>query len=121
MNGNKHLYKCWQRGFKCFQWSRGIYSKAPAEAVLRVTQKSLEIATGRDFDFSKISVKGKDIAPLYSYLTQKSENGVLDTKMMWNFQKFLISRNGTVIRFVSPSTSVNDAGVMSDIDKALAE
>ena len=72
--------------------------------------------------FSKISVKpGKNIHPLYSYLTQKSENGVLDAKVTWNFQKFLISKNGTVIRFVSPRTSVDDAEVMSAIDKAIAE
>jgi len=71
--------------------------------------------------FSKISVKGKDIAPLYSYLTQQSQNGVADAKVTWNFQKFLISRKGTVISSVSPQTSVNDAKVMSAIDAALAE
>ena len=71
--------------------------------------------------FSKISVKGKDIAPLYSYLTQKSENTVLDAEVKWNFQKFLISKNGTVITSVSPKTSVNNAEVINAIDKALAE
>ncbi|MES2622124.1 MAG: glutathione peroxidase [Bacteroidota bacterium] len=70
--------------------------------------------------FSKISVKGKDIAPLYSYLTQQSQNGVADAKVTWNFQKFLISRKGTVISSVSPHTSVNDVKVMSAIDAALA-
>jgi glutathione peroxidase len=71
--------------------------------------------------FSKISVKGKDIAPLYTYLTQKSENGVLDAPVKWNFQKFLISRKGTVLTSVAPSTSVNDTQVISAIEKALAE
>jgi glutathione peroxidase len=71
--------------------------------------------------FSKISVKGKDIHPLYSYLTQKSQNGSIDADVKWNFQKFLISKNGTVLTSISPKTSVNDAGVMSAIDKALAE
>src|SRR3954466_3986609 len=71
--------------------------------------------------FSKISVKGKDIDPLYSYLTQKSENGNVDAEVKWNFQKFLISKNGTVVTSISPKTSVNDATVMSAIDKAIAE
>ena len=71
--------------------------------------------------FSKISVKGKDIAPLYSYLTQKSENGVIDAPVKWNFQKFLIGKNGTVITSVAPGTSINDESVMKAIDKALAE
>jgi glutathione peroxidase len=71
--------------------------------------------------FSKISVKGKDIDPLYSYLTQKSQNGVIDADVKWNFQKFLISKNGTVITSISPKTSVNDEKVMAAIDKALKE
>lgn len=71
--------------------------------------------------FSKISVKGKDIAPLYTYLTKKSENGLVDADVKWNFQKFLISKNGEVIQSVAPGTSVNDASVMKAIEKALAQ
>jgi len=71
--------------------------------------------------FSKISVKGKDIAPLYSYLTQKSENGLIDAKVGWNFQKFLVDKNGTVITSIAPGTSVNDEAAMKAIEKALAE
>ncbi len=71
--------------------------------------------------FSKISVKGKDIAPLYSYLTQKSENGVIDAKVGWNFQKFLVGKKGTVISALAPGTSVNDEAFMKAIEKALAE
>lgn len=43
---------------------------------------------------AKISVKGKDIAPLYKWLTEKSENGHKDAKVDWNFQKFMIDENG---------------------------
>ena len=71
--------------------------------------------------FSKISVKGKDIAPLYSYLTKKSENGIIDAPVKWNFQKFIIKRDGTVSQSISPFTSVNEAEVVSAIEKALAE
>jgi glutathione peroxidase len=42
----------------------------------------------------KISVKGKDIHPLYKWLTTKSENGVMDSEVRWNFQKYLIDENG---------------------------
>ena len=71
--------------------------------------------------FSKISVKGSDIAPLYSYLTQKSENGVLDAPVKWNFQKFLIGRNGMVITSIGNRTSVNDESAMKAIEAALAQ
>ena len=45
---------------------------------------------------SKISVKGDDMDVLYKWLTQKTENGVLDAPVMWNFQKFLIDEKGHV-------------------------
>ena len=53
---------------------------------------------------AKISVKGKDMAPLYKYLTEKSENGILDAPVSWNFQKFMIDENGHVVAFAKPST-----------------
>lgn len=52
---------------------------------------------------SKISVKGKDIAPLYSWLTIKAENGVMDAPVKWNFQKFMIDENGKLAGTVPPS------------------
>jgi glutathione peroxidase len=50
----------------------------------------------------KISVKGDDIHPLYKWLTSKSENGVIDAEIKWNFQKFMIDENGNLIDVVSP-------------------
>lgn len=52
---------------------------------------------------SKISVKGKDIHPIYKWLTEKSENGVMDAPVKWNFQKFLIDENGNLVDFVPPA------------------
>jgi glutathione peroxidase len=52
---------------------------------------------------AKISVKGKDIAPLYDWLTNKAENGVMDAPVKWNFQKFMIDENGNLAGVVSPS------------------
>lgn len=42
---------------------------------------------------------------IYQWLTQKSKNGVLDTKIKWNFQKFLIDENGKLIGTLSPTVS----------------
>ncbi len=52
----------------------------------------------------KISVKGKNIHPLYSYLTQKSENGILNAPVSWNFQKFMIDETGHVVGYTKPAT-----------------
>lgn len=54
----------------------------------------------------KISVKGKDIHPVYEWLTQKEKNGVMDAKVQWNFQKFLIDEEGNLIKMIPPKESV---------------
>ena len=46
---------------------------------------------------AKISVKGKDMAPIYQWLCNKSENGVMDSKVTWNFNKFLLDENGKLV------------------------
>ena len=46
---------------------------------------------------AKIHVKGKEIAPIYKWLCNKSENGVLDAKISWNFNKFLLDEDGKMI------------------------
>lgn len=48
---------------------------------------------------AKVSVKGDDIHPLFSWLTHKSENGVLDAEIKWNFNKFLIDENGKLLAY----------------------
>lgn len=58
--------------------------------------------------FSKISVKGNDISPLYKYLTTKDLNGVLDASVSWNFQKFLIDKDGQIVGSFSPKTTVKE-------------
>src|ERR1043165_1963553 len=63
--------------------------------------------------FSKISVKGDDIAPLYKYLTEKSENGVLDAPVKWNFQKFVIGKDGRVFKSIGPKDRVTDPDALA--------
>lgn len=53
---------------------------------------------------SKISVKGKDQAPIYDWLTTAKLNGVADSKVKWNFQKFLISEDGQWLTYFSTRT-----------------
>jgi len=51
---------------------------------------------------SKISVKGDDTHPVYQWLTQKVENGIMDSEVKWNFQKYMIDENGHLVDMVSP-------------------
>ena len=51
---------------------------------------------------SKISVKGDDMDPLYKWLTTKELNGVMDSDVSWNFQKYMIDENGNLVDMVNP-------------------
>ena len=62
---------------------------------------------------SKISVKGDDMHPLYQWLTQKSKNGVLDSEVKWNFQKYLIDEKGNLVKMVEPKVKPDDAQIVS--------
>lgn len=66
---------------------------------------------------AKISVKGKDIAPLYEWLTEKSKNGKQDASVKWNFQKFLIDENGNWVDVLWSTTSPLSEKITSWIEK----
>ncbi|MCX6248138.1 MAG: glutathione peroxidase [Bacteroidetes bacterium] len=65
---------------------------------------------------SKISVKGKDIDPIYQWLTTKELNGVMDAPVKWNFQKFMIDEKGDLVGEVAPGTSPMTEKIISWIE-----
>ena len=69
--------------------------------------------------FTKIDVKGDNQAPIYKYLTSKTENGLIDSKVSWNFQKYIIGKDGKLIKTYSPPTSVFDAEFIKTVELAL--
>lgn len=66
--------------------------------------------------FQKIMVNGKDESILFTYLKLK-KNGLFSAKIKWNFTKFLVDREGIVIKRYSPS--VNPLKIEKDIEKLL--
>ncbi len=66
--------------------------------------------------YSKISVKGSDIAPLYQYLTQSTGG-----EIKWNFTKFLVGRDGKIIARFEPAVTPDSPEVTAAIQKALAQ
>jgi len=70
--------------------------------------------------FSKISVKGGDQHPLYTFLTNKQSDPEFAGDITWNFNKFLVDRKGNIVaRFSSKDTPESDA-VTAAIEKYLA-
>ena len=66
--------------------------------------------------FAKIDVNGKDAEPLYEFL-KKQKGGFLGNDIKWNFTKFLVSREGTVVERYAPVTKPEK--IESDILKLL--
>lgn len=66
---------------------------------------------------AKISVKGKDMAPVYHWLTEKKLNGKKDASVKWNFQKFLIDENGNWVDSLSSVTSPLSETITSWIEE----
>jgi len=71
--------------------------------------------------FSKISVKGDDIAPLYQYLIRQPTAPQPAGDITWNFEKFLIGRDGQVIARFSPKTQPNDPAVVQAVEAELGK
>ena len=66
---------------------------------------------------SKISVKGKDISEVYQWLTLKDLNGIEDSSVKWNFQKYLISDEGTLVKVIKPKIKPYDPEIINWIEK----
>lgn len=69
--------------------------------------------------FAKISVKGADIHPLYKFLTSKETNPELGGDITWNFNKFLVDRNGKIIARFETREKPEGEKVTQAIEKAL--
>ena len=65
---------------------------------------------------SKINVKGRKVHPLYEFLTQKSKNGVMDSKIKWNFQKYLIDEKGRLAKVILPKQHPLSKGITEWIE-----
>ena len=70
--------------------------------------------------FAKISVDGKDKAPLYQFLTDKTANPKTGGEIPWNFTKYLVDRNGKVLARFDASVEPESKELTSAIERALA-
>jgi glutathione peroxidase len=69
--------------------------------------------------FSKISVKGDDIDPLYKFLTDKESNPQYGGDVKWNFNKFLIDRTGNIVARFEPQVKPESDQMVQAVEKAL--
>jgi glutathione peroxidase len=69
--------------------------------------------------FSKISVKGDDMAPLYQFLTRQKTAPKPAGNVSWNFEKFLVGRDGDVIARFTPKTKPDNKELVAAVQTAL--
>ena len=75
---------------------------------------------GVTFDmFEKIDVNGGNASPLYKHLTKVSTKPKGAGKVSWNFEKFLIDRDGKVVARFQPGLKPDDPKVIAEIEKSL--
>jgi glutathione peroxidase len=70
--------------------------------------------------YSKVSVKGSDQTPLYQYLTKQTPAPIAG-EIKWNFTKFLVDRNGTVVQRFESAVTPDSPEVVSAIEKLLKQ
>ena len=70
--------------------------------------------------FAKVSVRGKEIHPLFNFLTKSEQEPAFRGRITWNFNKFLLSREGQIISRFNSKTRPLDAEVIKTIESALS-
>ena len=68
---------------------------------------------------SKVFITGNNAIPLYRYLTDKGQNPKTGGDLQWNFTKFLIGRDGTILARFAPSVAPEDPALVTAVEKAL--
>jgi glutathione peroxidase len=102
-------------GFPCNQFLR----QEPGSA--QEIQKFCQLNYGVTFDmFAKVEVKGKNACELYRFLTSLDTKPKGAGKIGWNFEKFIIDRNGFVVARFGSGTKPDALEVISIIERELA-
>lgn len=85
-------------------------------------QEFCRVNYGVTFDmFAKVNVKGKEACDLYKTLTALETEPVGPGKISWNFEKFIIGRDGEVVARFSPRTKPDDPAILKVIEAELAK
>ncbi len=64
----------------------------------------------------KVTVKGRGMCEIYKFLTDKKKNKLEDSKVMWNFQKYLLNEEGVLVKVISPTVQPDDSTIVNWIE-----
>jgi len=107
------------RGFEIIAFPSDSFNQEPRSTSEVVTFCSDNFLI--DFPiFEKIDVKGKYQASIYKFLTEKKTNRKFHGVITWNFEKFLIGKNGKILARFEPAITPDDPVIANSIEEALA-
>lgn len=66
---------------------------------------------------AKLNVKGKDMAPIYHWLTKKEYNNYDNSSVKWNFQKYLLDEKGNLVGIYSSKVKPDDPELVKAIEQ----
>jgi len=117
----QELYKKYKdRGFEIIAFPSNSFTQEP-----RTTQEVVVFCSDNflvDFPiFEKIDVKGEYQASIYKFLTDKKTNSKFPGVIKWNFEKFLIGKDGKILARFNPEIKPDDPIISSSIEEALAQ
>ncbi len=108
------------RGFEIIAFPSDSFNQEP-----RTTQEIIAYCTDSFLVtfpiFEKIDVKGKFQASIYKFLTEKTTNPNFPGVITWNFEKFLVGKNGKILARFDPETPPDDPQIITQIEKALTQ
>ncbi|MFA6619339.1 MAG: glutathione peroxidase [Candidatus Neomarinimicrobiota bacterium] len=107
-----------KKGFEILDFPCNQFGKDAPGSIEDINDFCLEKYDTKFPRFEKVNVNGDDESILYTYL-KRHQKGFLNKKIKWNFTKFLVDKNGKVIKRYSPR--VKPMKISEDIEKLLKE
>lgn len=120
LKGLETIYKKYKsQGLVVMAFPSNDFKQDPDDnsGILSYAQKNYQVSFPF---FEKNAVTGPQKQPLYAYLT-KNQKAALFKEVNWNFEKFIVGRNGEVIERLSSSVSPDSDQFIKLIEKALAQ
>lgn len=117
-DGLQTLYDTFaKRGFEILDFPTNQFNDAP-DAINEIDKFCVEKYETTFPRFQKVNVNGKDESILFTYL-KRHQKGLFNTKIKWNFTKFLVDQEGHVIKRYSPR--IKPSKIAKDIEKLLSK
>ncbi len=122
LKGLEKIYKQYkEKGFEILAFPSNDFMQEPKEGA--DIAEFCSINYGVDFKvFEKGKVKGDNAQPVYQYLGGNTKRfGLFNNYPVWNFQKYLVDKNGRVVDWFAPWKKPEDAKITAEIEKCLAQ